>query len=204
MNANKINTRSLNFEFELDPGISKYKFVDEQQIVNTLLQQRPYDQSAAAEISRTAAALVRRIRETSSERPIVDTFLKEYGLSNQEGVALMCLAESLLRVPDRHTADLLIADKISSADWAEHAGKADDLLVNASTWGLILTGQLVSIERAFTANPQALDQGPRRAHGRADYSPSHARCDAHTWTGVCLGPYDSRGPRAKLGQSLLL
>ena len=66
----------------------------------------------------------------------------------------MCLAESLLRVPDRHTADLLIADRISSADWAEHAGKADDLLVNASTWGLILTGQLVSIERAFTANPK--------------------------------------------------
>ena len=72
----------------------------------------------------------------------LERFLTEYDLSTEEGVLLMCLAETLLRIPDADTADLLIADKIRDADWEEHLGSRD-LLVNASTWGLMLTGHLL-------------------------------------------------------------
>ena len=92
-------------------------------------------------------------RGSSLSRPLLDTFLTEYGLSNSEGIALMCLAESLLRIPDWDTADLLIADKLGSADWAEHAGNADSLLVNASTWALMLTGRIVELDEELTREP---------------------------------------------------
>ena len=65
---------------------------------------------------------------------MLDAFLNEFGLHNDEGVALMCLAESLLRVPDSQTADELIADKLGPAHWDEHLGHSSSLLVNASTW----------------------------------------------------------------------
>ncbi|NOX51907.1 MAG: bifunctional proline dehydrogenase/L-glutamate gamma-semialdehyde dehydrogenase PutA, partial [Gammaproteobacteria bacterium] len=76
-----------------------------------------------------------------------------YGLSKAGGLALMCLAESLLRVPDSATADRLIADKVALADWAAHSGAADSHLVNASTWALLLTGKLVSVEAEFSQSP---------------------------------------------------
>jgi RHH-type proline utilization regulon transcriptional repressor/proline dehydrogenase/delta 1-pyrroline-5-carboxylate dehydrogenase len=73
----------------------------------------------------------------------VDALMHEYGLSSEEGVLLMCLAEALLRIPDKDTADALIADKVAGGQWRQHLGHADDLLVNASTWGLLLTGRIV-------------------------------------------------------------
>ncbi|MFQ6007306.1 MAG: proline dehydrogenase family protein, partial [Woeseia sp.] len=80
-------------------------------------------------------------------------FLQQYDLSTQEGVLLMCIAEALLRIPDADTADRLIADKIPSAQWEDHLGESDSLFVNASTWGLMLTGQLLSLDEAATSNP---------------------------------------------------
>ena len=89
-----------------------------------------------------AAALVRDIR--GKGRPgLMEVFLSEYGLSTNEGIALMCLAEALLRVPDRETIDELIEDKIAPSKWGEHLGRSSSSLVNASTWALMLTGRVL-------------------------------------------------------------
>src|ERR1700692_507918 len=93
----------------------------------------------------TAVALVDGARARRDERPYLDAFLQEFGLSNQEGIALMCLAEALLRIPDDATADRLIAEKLAGGDWSSHAGRSDSLFVNASTWALMLTGGLVEL-----------------------------------------------------------
>ena len=74
----------------------------------------------------------------------VEGLIHEYSLSSQEGVALMCLAEALLRIPDAATRDALIRDKISPGDWRAHVGHSPSLFVNAATWGLVLTGRLVA------------------------------------------------------------
>jgi len=89
-----------------------------------------------------ATELVRRLRE-NSDPGLMETFLSEYGLSTDEGVALMCLAEALLRVPDAETVDALIEDKIAPSEWGAHLGKSSSPLVNASTWGLMLTGKVL-------------------------------------------------------------
>jgi RHH-type proline utilization regulon transcriptional repressor/proline dehydrogenase/delta 1-pyrroline-5-carboxylate dehydrogenase len=89
-----------------------------------------------------AADLVRDIRGATSPG-MMEVFLAEYGLSTDEGVALMCLAEALLRVPDAATIDALIEDKIAPSDWGKHLGKSTSSLVNASTWALMLTGRVL-------------------------------------------------------------
>jgi RHH-type proline utilization regulon transcriptional repressor/proline dehydrogenase/delta 1-pyrroline-5-carboxylate dehydrogenase len=107
------------------------------------------DGAARAQISDRAAALVRNIR--SADAPgLMEVFLAEYGLSTSEGVALMCLAEALLRVPDAATIDDLIEDKIAPSDWGTHLGKSSSSLVNASTWALMLTGRVLD-ERGTSA-----------------------------------------------------
>ena len=94
----------------------------------------------------TAMALVDGARARRDERPFLDAFLQEFGLSNQEGIALMCIAEALLRIPDDATADRLIAEKLATGDWSSHAGKSESLFVNASTWGLMLTGGILELD----------------------------------------------------------
>ncbi|MBO68565.1 MAG: bifunctional proline dehydrogenase/L-glutamate gamma-semialdehyde dehydrogenase [Acidiferrobacteraceae bacterium] len=126
--------------------VSSGKYSDEIQLVSYLLENPPYDSKTASTIEANAARIVNSARTDSSPKPLLDTFLAEYGLSTREGVALMCLAESLLRIPDQKTADQLIADKVKLGNWAAHAGNADSLLVNASTWALMLTGRFVEIE----------------------------------------------------------
>jgi len=103
------------------------------------------------ERARAAQELARRLAQTLRERPsgggregLVQGLLQEYSLSSQEGVALMCLAEALLRIPDPATRDALIRDKISAGQWHEHLGKSPSLFVNAATWALLLTGKLVA------------------------------------------------------------
>ncbi|MFV2090081.1 MAG: proline dehydrogenase family protein, partial [Pseudomonadales bacterium] len=91
-------------------------------------------------------SLVARCRESSSHPGALDAFLQEFGLTNPEGVALMCLAEALLRIPDETTADKLIAEKIGAGDWQAHLGKSRSHVVNASVWGLMLTGRLVTLD----------------------------------------------------------
>ena len=94
-------------------------------------------------------ALVEGARARRDERPFLDAFLQEFGLSNQEGIALMCIAEALLRIPDDATADRLIAEKLAAGDWSSHAGKSESLFVNASTWGLMLTGGILELDPAI-------------------------------------------------------
>ncbi|HVY63218.1 MAG TPA: bifunctional proline dehydrogenase/L-glutamate gamma-semialdehyde dehydrogenase PutA, partial [Gammaproteobacteria bacterium] len=96
----------------------------------------------AARIDADARSLVEAIRRRRRRAVGLDALLGEYALSSREGIVLMCLAESLLRIPDRATADRLIADKLGSADWQTHLGASESLFVNASTWALLLTGRI--------------------------------------------------------------
>ncbi|MCF6302455.1 MAG: bifunctional proline dehydrogenase/L-glutamate gamma-semialdehyde dehydrogenase PutA [Devosiaceae bacterium] len=115
---------------------------DEGAVLRQLVADAELDHAARAEISITAAKLVEKIR--NSARPgLMESFLAEYGLSTNEGVALMCLAEALLRVPDIITIDALIEDKIAPSNWRKHLGHSTSALVNASTWGLMLTGKVL-------------------------------------------------------------
>jgi RHH-type proline utilization regulon transcriptional repressor/proline dehydrogenase/delta 1-pyrroline-5-carboxylate dehydrogenase len=100
-----------------------------------------------------ARAMVAGARARIAERSRLDAFLQEFGLSNPEGIALMCLAESLLRVPDDGTADRLIAERLAGGDWGSHAGRSDSLFVNASTWALMLTGRLVDLPEGSRGDP---------------------------------------------------
>jgi len=93
-------------------------------------------------LTEQAATVVSALRAQNNPS-IMESFLSEYGLSTKEGVGLMCLAEALLRVPDSETIDELIADKIEPSNWGLHLGKSSSSLVNASTWALLLTGQIL-------------------------------------------------------------
>ena len=137
----------------LRSAIRRAKFTDEESLVSALLDAAPYDDELATAIEGDATALVRAVRADRAGRTVLDRFLAEYGLSNQEGVALMCLAEALLRIPDNRTAERLIADKLGAGAWASHIGHSDDLLVNASTWALMLTGRVVALDRTFESDP---------------------------------------------------
>jgi RHH-type proline utilization regulon transcriptional repressor/proline dehydrogenase/delta 1-pyrroline-5-carboxylate dehydrogenase len=115
---------------------------DEAELVRALTVEAEMSGEDRARVSADAAALVRAIR--ADDRPgLMERFLEEYGLSSEEGVALMCLAEALLRVPDAETMDDLIEDKIAPSQWGRHLGKSASSLVNASTWGLVLTGRVL-------------------------------------------------------------
>lgn len=115
---------------------------DETALVQRLVAEAALDAPARAAIVAQGADLVKRIR--ASARPgLMEVFLAEYGLSTDEGIALMCLAEALLRVPDAETMDALIEDKIAPSDWGRHLGKSASSLVNASTWALMLTGKVL-------------------------------------------------------------
>ncbi len=118
-----------------------------------------------------AEALVLRLRGSASQRGGVDAFMQEYALSSEEGVALMCLAEALLRVPDAETADRLIRDKIGGGKWDRHRAKSDSLFVNASTWALMLTGRVVQLNAAAKWDFEGVLKRLVRARG----SPSSAR-----------------------------
>lgn len=116
---------------------------DENAHLDMLLDTIQLSEIEKAQTTATATELVHNVRANRRRFGGLDSFLNEYGLTTSEGIALMCLAEALLRIPDRETADLLIKDKIGSADWDEHVGKGSDLFVNASTWALMLTGKVI-------------------------------------------------------------
>ena len=125
---------------------------DEEQAITNLLDSSSLSDAARKRIVTSSRRLVTLSRAKSDQQDTMDYFLQEFGLSNREGVALMCLAEALLRVPDGLTADKLIAEKIQSGDWADHKGKSDSIFVNASTWGLMMTGGIVSLGDDVTQN----------------------------------------------------
>ena len=117
---------------------------DEREAVHTLLTQADSYTNAQADAQKLARKLVESVRTKRTKASGVDALMHEFSLSSEEGVALMCLAEALLRIPDHQTADRLIADKISKGDWKRHLGESPSLFVNAATWGLLITGKLVS------------------------------------------------------------
>ncbi|MCB2128400.1 MAG: bifunctional proline dehydrogenase/L-glutamate gamma-semialdehyde dehydrogenase PutA [Rhodobacteraceae bacterium] len=111
-------------------------------LLKQLIADAALDAADRARIVSEGASLVRQIR--ADVRPgLMEVFLAEYGLSTEEGISLMCLAEALLRVPDAETMDALIEDKIAPSDWGKHLGHSASSLVNASTWALMLTGKVL-------------------------------------------------------------
>jgi len=118
---------------------------DETEHVRELLAQARQPDADQQAIQATAADLVRRVRARTQDQGAIEAFMRQYDLGSEEGVLLMCVAEALLRIPDQGTADKLIRDKLGEADWKRHMGQSDSVLVNASTWGLMLTGHLVDL-----------------------------------------------------------
>ncbi len=130
------------FTQDLSSKIDSHTYEDQHKTLARLIEEAALSDSARLEIVERAAKLVRDIRDTS-DPGLMEIFLAEYGLSTDEGIALMCLAEALLRVPDPETIDILIEDKIAPSDWSRHLGHSASPLVNASTWALLLTGRVL-------------------------------------------------------------
>ncbi|MGB7319685.1 MAG: bifunctional proline dehydrogenase/L-glutamate gamma-semialdehyde dehydrogenase PutA [Planktotalea sp.] len=124
------------------PAIDAHLFADQPERLRALGQMAALSIAERSQISAKAADLIVRIRNADNPG-LMEVFLAEYGLSTDEGVALMCLAEALLRVPDADTIDALIEDKIAPSDWGQHLGESSSSLVNASTWALMLTGRVL-------------------------------------------------------------
>ena len=124
-------------------AIARLALADESACLRALQAEHLFDHDTADRISTQAAAWIKNLRKRSGGPSRLDAFLQEYGLSSQEGIALLCLAEALLRTPDADTADRLIADKIGPANWAQHLRHSPSAFVNAGTWGLLLTGRLI-------------------------------------------------------------
>lgn len=130
----------LNPSNPLRDAITSAYRMDETECLTALLTKASLPLDATQRISATATKLVAETRKQRKKQGGLDTFLHEYDLSSEEGIALMCLAEALLRVPDVYTRNRLIADKISTVDWSIHA--SNSLFVNAATWSLLLTGKI--------------------------------------------------------------
>src|SRR5687767_14412336 len=126
---------------------------DEEEALRELIAAARLDPAANARVLGRARALVGKVRAKQQDHAGMQSFLREYDLSSQEGVLLMCVAEALLRIPDAATADRLIRDKLSQGDWERHVGRSRSLLVNAGTWGMMLTGKLVSLDVDKARNP---------------------------------------------------
>jgi RHH-type proline utilization regulon transcriptional repressor/proline dehydrogenase/delta 1-pyrroline-5-carboxylate dehydrogenase len=118
---------------------------DETEHVHELLEQARLPADEQIQSQKLAVDLVKRVRARAQDQGAIEAFMRQYDLGSEEGVLLMCVAEALLRIPDQETADKLIRDKLGDADWEKHLGQSDSVLVNASTWGLMLTGRLVNL-----------------------------------------------------------
>ncbi|MEP7096695.1 MAG: bifunctional proline dehydrogenase/L-glutamate gamma-semialdehyde dehydrogenase, partial [Dokdonella sp.] len=118
---------------------------DETEAVDELLAQASLPTAEGESVVTRAIDLVAKVRARAGQQSAVESFMRQYDLSSEEGVLLMCVAEALLRIPDSATADKLIRDKLGEANWKKHIGGSESVLVNASTWGLMLTGHLVNL-----------------------------------------------------------
>jgi RHH-type proline utilization regulon transcriptional repressor/proline dehydrogenase/delta 1-pyrroline-5-carboxylate dehydrogenase len=136
--------------------IAAHHLMDETALIDRLLERAIFTADERARIVNRAADLVRAARANRHKHGGIDAFMSEYGLSSDEGVILMCLAEALLRIPDKETVDALIADKIGAGSWMRHFGRSDSLLVNASTFGLMITGGVVRLGQDQGGGPAAV------------------------------------------------
>ena len=132
---------------------AKNKFICEQELISSLSNKTSFLKDK--EISENAEKIIKLCRKNKIDRTKLDAFLSEYGLDNKEGVALMCLAESVLRIPDKKTRDLIISEKLSEGKWIDHLNQADSIFVNASTWGLLLAGKIVRTPSEWSENPNS-------------------------------------------------
>ncbi|NHH86663.1 Bifunctional protein PutA [Cobetia sp. MB87] len=126
--------------------VSDHYLVDESAYVSELVGLLNAEDKDARRIGDKTAELVREIRTMDTAVDSIDELLQQYSLDTQEGVLLMCLAEALLRIPDKETADALIEDKLGVADWKSHLGQSESWFVNASTWGLLMTGNVIKMD----------------------------------------------------------
>src|SRR5579872_4549595 len=129
----------------LRSAISAAYLESEESVASERVRAARLSPSESAATRTLAHALVMRLRTSPAHKRGVDAFMHEYALSSEEGVALMCLAEAFLRVPDAETADRLIRDKIGGGAWERHRDRSDSIFVNASTWALMLTGRIVHL-----------------------------------------------------------
>ncbi|MFM8454766.1 MAG: bifunctional proline dehydrogenase/L-glutamate gamma-semialdehyde dehydrogenase PutA [Gammaproteobacteria bacterium] len=127
--------------------VRSYYRLDETSCVEQLLPVAKFEAEQLSKIQDAARELVVSVRKKRLGKGKLDAFLVEYDLSSEEGIALLCLAESLLRIPDKVTRAKLIQDKISMGAWEQHLGKSSSWFVNAATWGLMLTGKLIGSEQ---------------------------------------------------------
>ena len=134
--------------------IAEQTHTDEHQLVESFIDKPSLSQSQRQAAMHQAKSWVSASREDKKGQSLIDSFLLEFGLSNEEGVALMCLAESLLRIPDNYNIDRLIAEKISSGNWGGHLGRSESLFVNASSIGLLLTGKIVQLDEEIYQQPK--------------------------------------------------
>ena len=118
---------------------------DETECIKALIPLASFSNPQLEHIHDRAYHLVEGTRKRRKEQGGLDAFMRQYDLSSEEGIALMCMAEALLRIPDSNTIDRLISDKISTADWEKHLNNSDSLFVNAATWSLLLTGKIYSV-----------------------------------------------------------
>ncbi|MDI4660745.1 MULTISPECIES: bifunctional proline dehydrogenase/L-glutamate gamma-semialdehyde dehydrogenase PutA [Cobetia] len=126
--------------------VSDHYLVDESAYVSELVGLLNAEEQDVKRIGDKTAELVREIRTMDTAVDSIDELLQQYSLDTQEGVLLMCLAEALLRIPDKETADALIEDKLGVADWKSHLGQSESWFVNASTWGLLMTGNVIKMD----------------------------------------------------------
>ncbi len=133
--------------------IAANHLADETRLLDRLIERAVFSEDERRRSSDIARRLVHAARANRGKHAGIDAFMREYGLSSEEGVILMCIAEALLRIPDVDTADELIAEKIAGGHWERHLGHSDSMFVNASTWALLLTGRVVKLKDASGANP---------------------------------------------------
>ncbi|MDP1555796.1 MAG: proline dehydrogenase family protein, partial [Hyphomonas sp.] len=146
-------------------ALDALKFADEEALLEGLIKQGVLPGPIREGAVRRGRELVTLARARGRRRGMMESFLEEFGLTNSEGLALMCLAEALLRVPDAATRDDLIAEKIRSGNWGAHQGQSDSWLVNASTWGLMLTGRVIGAPDSARKGPAAFVGGLIRQSG---------------------------------------
>ena len=143
-------------ESPLGSAINTLYLAEERECIAGLLPLARLEPEVRAQVHDRAVGLIDAVRRNRTRKGGLDAFLKQYDLASREGVILMCLAEALLRIPDAETADRLIADKIAAGNWSEYLGDSDSVFVNASTWGLMLTGRLIRPEPEELRNPAAV------------------------------------------------
>lgn len=137
----------------LEQALNQAWRLDEETAISRLLPAAKIDPAMSEQVQNLAVKIAENLRNrkvNGGKAGIVQGLLQEFSLSSNEGIALMCLAEALLRIPDKNTRDLLIKDKINQGNWKDHLGNSQLMFVNAATWGLIITDKLVETPRSQT------------------------------------------------------